>query len=66
MITTRHTIILIIVGFCADVMGALLKILHYAGADQLLTLAAILQTLGGFLFLIKLLSNPKSKEFLDW
>jgi hypothetical protein len=63
---TRHAVILVILGLCIDIIGALFKILHLPGADQILIFAVILQVSGGLLFLIKLLSNPKAKEFLDW
>lgn len=63
---TRHAIILAIFGMCLDVIGSLLKILHLPGADEILTLAAALEVAGGLIFLIKLLTNPKLKEFLDW
>jgi hypothetical protein len=63
---TKHAIILIILGLCVDILGALFKILHLTGADQMLILAAMFQVCGGLLFLIKLPTNPKLKEFLDW
>jgi hypothetical protein len=63
---TKHAIILIILGLCVDILGALFKILHLTGADQMLMLAAMFQVCGGLLFLIKLMTNPKLKEFLDW
>ena len=63
---TRHAVILVILGICLDIIGALFKILHLTGADEILIFAAIFQVGGGLLFLVKLLSNPKMKEFLDW
>ena len=63
---TRHAIILFILGLCLAFIGGLLKILHLTGADDILVLAVCLQIGGGLVFLIKLLSNPKVKEFLDW
>jgi hypothetical protein len=63
---TRHAVILVIFGLCLDILGALFKILHLTGADQMLIVAAMFQVSGGLLFLIKLLTNPKLKEFLDW
>lgn len=63
---TRHAVILVILGLCLDILGALFKILHLPGADQMLIVAAMFQVSGGLLFLIKLLTNPKLQEFLDW
>lgn len=62
---TKHALILLIIGYCFDFIGALLKILHILAADATLTLAAILKVLGGLLFLYKLLTYPKFKDFLD-
>ena len=63
---TRHAIILFILGLCLAFIGGLFKILHLTGADDFLILAVILQIGGGLIFLIKLLSAPKVKKFLDW
>jgi len=63
---TRHALALYIVGLCFDFVGALFTILHYYGGDQLLIIATVLKVSGGLLFLYKLLTNPKIKEFLDW
>ena len=61
----KHAISLLVFGYCLDVIGALLKILHTEYANLVLTLAAILQVLGALLFLYKLANYPKFKEFLD-
>jgi hypothetical protein len=63
---TRHAIALFILGLCLNFVGALIKILHYPGADEILITATILQVLGVLLFVYKLWTNPKVKEFLDW
>jgi hypothetical protein len=63
---TRHAVALYIIGLCCDFIGALFKILHYPGADELLVFGTILKVMGALLFLYKLLTYPKVKEFLDW
>jgi hypothetical protein len=63
---TKHAISLLIIGYCFDFIGALNKILHTPIADNLLIAAMVLKVTGGILFLYKLLTNPKAKEFLDW
>lgn len=63
---TKHAIIIFAVGLCLDFVGALFKILHYSNADTLLIIGTILKVSGGLLFLYKLLTHPKIKEFLNW
>lgn len=63
---TRHTILIYVFGLSFDYVGALFKILHYPGGDELLIVGTLLQIVGGLFFLYKLLTNPKTKEFLDW
>jgi hypothetical protein len=62
---TKHTIILLILGYCLDFLGGLFKILHHQGADSILTVAAILKISGALLFLYKLVTYPKWKDFLN-
>lgn len=61
----KHAIILLILGYCLDFIGGLLKILHSAEANITLTIAAALKVLGALLFLYKLLTYPKIKDFLE-
>jgi len=61
----KHAIILLILGYCLDFWGGLNKILHTPQANILLTVAAILKIPGALLFLYKLVSYPKWKNFLN-
>ena len=63
---TKHAIIIFVFGLCFDFVGALFKILHHSNADTLLIVGTIFKVLGGLLFLYKLLTHPKIKEFLNW
>ena len=63
---TRHTIILFMIGWSLEFLGALLKILHWEGGDETLLIATVLKITGLLMFCYKLLSYPKVKEFLDW
>jgi hypothetical protein len=63
---TRYTIIIFVVGLASFFIGGLLKVLHLQGADEFLIVAIILQVVGVLVFIFKLLSNPKLKEFLNW
>jgi hypothetical protein len=63
--TAVHAISILIIGFCLDFIGGLLKILHTASADTVLLLAAALKVAGALLFLYKLTTYPKFKDFFD-
>lgn len=62
---TTHAFALYVLGLCLDAIGALFKILHYAGGDEILTIATVLKVSGGLFFIYKIFTNPKIKEFLD-
>jgi hypothetical protein len=53
-------------GLCLDFIGALFKIMHYPNADTLSIFGTVLKVIGGLLFLYKLRTHPKAKEFLNW
>jgi hypothetical protein len=63
---TKHAVIIFVFGLCFDFIGVLFKIMHYANADTLLIVGTIFKVVGGLLFLYKLLTHPKTKEFLNW
>ncbi len=62
----KHALILLVLGYCVNFVGALLKILHRENADTLFITATFLEILGMLLLLYKILTHPKVKEFLDW
>lgn len=61
----KHALFLYAFGLCADAIGALLKIMHYPGADNTLLVATALKVSGILLLVLKLLQYPKIKEFLN-
>ena len=61
----KHAITLLVLGYCFDFWGALVKITHAPYADIVLTIGAILKILGALLFLYKLTNYPKIKEFMN-
>lgn len=63
---TLHAILIFIAGISLSFIGGLLKVLHLTGGDQLLVISMALILIGGALFVYKLLTNPKFKEFLNW
>jgi hypothetical protein len=62
----KHALIYLAVGYCFDFVGALYKILHYEYGDQLLVVGTVFKVVGLMLFVVKLLTHPKAKEFLNW
>ncbi|AII53547.1 GldL-related protein [Hymenobacter sp. APR13] len=62
----KHFLALLFLGFCVDFVGALFKIQHWAGADLLLISGMALKALGVVGLLLKLLTHPKLREYLNW
>jgi len=61
----KHALLLFVLGYCFDFMGALLKIVHYPTANTTFLMATALKIIGALLFLYKLLTYPKLKDFLN-
>jgi hypothetical protein len=61
----KHAITLLVLGYCLDFWGALVKITHAPYANTILTIGVIVKTLGALLFLYKLTNYPKIKEFMN-
>lgn len=62
---TLHAFVLYVLGLCLDAIGVLFKVLHYAGGDEILTIATVFKVSGGLVFIYKILTNPKIRELLD-
>jgi uncharacterized membrane protein len=62
----KHFLALFFLGFCVDFVGVLFKIQHWAGADWLLIAGTVLKVMGALGLLLKLLTHPKIREFLNW
>jgi hypothetical protein len=62
----KSSIIIIALGFCLDFIAVLFKIQHWPGSSELLTIATICKVFGVIVFVVKLLSYPKAKDFLNW
>jgi len=63
---TKHALIIFILGLALSFIGALFKLMHWPFASILLIVSIFLEIAGGILFLYKLLTHPKVKEFLNW
>ena len=61
----KHAVILLVLGLCADFVGALFKIQHWAGAGELLIAGMALKVVGSLLLLYKLLTHARVKGFLN-
>ena len=61
----KHALVLLVFGYCFDFVGAVLKIMHRPGADNLFIAATILKISGALLLLYKITNYRKIKEFLD-
>ncbi len=62
----KHAIILLILGFCLDFIGAVVKILHWQGADLMLIVALVIKVTGALVLLVKILTYERLKDFLNW
>jgi hypothetical protein len=63
---TKHALLLIAFGFCLDFAGGLLKIMHHPRAELLFIMATILKVIGVLLFVYKLITYPRTKNFMNW
>ncbi len=65
----KHTILIFVIGFLITLIGTLFKITHWhfgwLSENVLLTVGMILEITGGLLFLYKLFTRDKSKNFFN-
>lgn len=66
---TKHTLVVLAIGFILIIIGALFKIIHFEigfiNGNLLLTVGMFCEIFGGILFLYKLFTHPKFKDFLN-
>ncbi|HLW63206.1 MAG TPA: hypothetical protein VKY33_07365 [Flavobacterium sp.] len=66
---TKHTLIILAIGLFLTFIGAVFKIVHLEvgpiNGNNLLSIGMLIEIIGGVLFLIKLFSHPKFKDFLN-
>lgn len=63
---TKHALLLIAFGYCLDFVGGLQKIIHHPRADLFLIMATILKVIGVLIFVYKLITYPRTKNFMNW
>lgn len=61
----KHAVILFAIGWCIIIVGSLVKIMHYYGADILFIIGTIFQIIAIVIFVVKLIKHPKVKDFLN-
>ena len=61
----KYPLILFLLGLGTFFVGALIKILHWFYSGFLLSAGLLLMAVGALSLLVKLLSHPRSKTFLN-
>jgi len=66
---TKHTLVVLAIGFILIIIGALFKIIHFEigflNGNLLLTIGMFFEIFGSISFLYKLFTHPKFKDFLN-
>lgn len=61
----KHALIILVIGFAAGIVGAVLKIMHWPYGNIVLISSLFLQAIGCVFLLYKLLTYSKIKDFLN-
>ena len=66
---TKHTLIILAIGFFIILIGALLKITHMeigpVNGNNMLVIGMFVEVFGGILLIYKLITAKKSNDFLN-
>lgn len=66
---TKHTLIILAIGFFIILIGALLKIIHMeigpVNGNNMLVIGMFVEVIGGILLIYKLITAKKSNDFLN-
>lgn len=66
---TKHTLIILLIGFSISIVGVLLKVNHSSigviSGNLLITIGIVSETVGIIPFLYKVFTNPTFKKLLD-
>ncbi|NMH27105.1 GldL-related protein [Flavobacterium silvaticum] len=62
---TKHALFILIAGICLDFPGAMMKIMHYPYAHEVLFAAMVIKIVGFVLLTYKVVKNPKVREFFN-
>lgn len=65
----KYAILIFLVGFLVNLLGAWLKITHFSmgpfNGNICLTIGSIIQSIGILIFIFKVFTNQKFKDFLN-
>ena len=61
----KYGLLILALGYCLEFVGAWMKITHWAYADDIFLLATLLKIGATVFVVIKLVSHPKLKEFMN-
>jgi hypothetical protein len=66
----KHALLIFLTGFLINIFGGLFKLIHLSfgpfSANSILMIGSIFETLGVLLFIYKIFTSPKFKDFLNW
>ncbi len=62
----KHALVILAAGYCTEFVAAMFKLEHWEYGDELIIFATVFKVVGLIMFISKLLTHPKTKEFLNW
>lgn len=63
---TKHAILIFIIGFLVNIVGAFLKITHLLNPNLFLAFSSTIEIIGVLLILYKLFTYPKFRDLMNW
>lgn len=63
---TKYVLAFFLVGVVLIITGSLFKIMHWPSANVLMILGSIFEVIALILFVYKLMTYPKFKDFMNW
>lgn len=63
---TKYVIALFLVGILLTILGSLFKVMHWPSATILMILGTVFEVIALILFVYKLITYPKFKDFMNW
>lgn len=61
----KHALILLGIAYCFEFIGAWMKLTHQRLADSALLITTIMKVVAVIIIVIKIVTHPKLKEFLN-
>uniref|UniRef100_UPI00404A174A GldL-related protein n=1 Tax=Flavobacterium sp. TaxID=239 RepID=UPI00404A174A len=63
---TKYVLAFFLVGIVLTILGFLFKVMHWPSANILIILGSIFEVIALILFIYKLFTYPKFKDFMNW